>query len=136
MSRLYLDANSIIYLVEVVNPFHTTVAARLLPYRTNPESRIVTSRLSRLECRIQPLRNADTPLLAKYTAFFTMERLIISEVTAEIIERATDLRVRYNVKTPDAIHLATAIEEKADLFLTGDRALARCVEVKVEVLAG
>jgi len=43
MSRLYLDANSIIYLVEVVNPFHATVAARLLPYRTDPESRVVTS---------------------------------------------------------------------------------------------
>ncbi len=136
MSRIYLDANSIIYLVEAVNPFHATVAARLLSHRTNPESHIVTSRLSLLECRIQPLRNADTRLLAKYTAFFTMERLIISEVTADIIERATDLRVRYNFKTPDAIHLATAIEEKSDLFLTGDKALARCVEVNVEVLAG
>lgn len=136
MSRLYLDANSIIYLVEAVNPFHTTVAARLLSHRTSPESRIITSRLSHLECRIQPLRNADTPLLTKYTAFFTMERLILSEMTADIIERATDLRVRYNFKTPDAIHLAAAIEEQADLFLTGDKALARCVEVKVEVLAG
>jgi predicted nucleic acid-binding protein len=136
MSRLYLDANSIIYLVEAVNPFHATVAARLLPYRTDSESRIVTSRLSRLECRIQPLRNADTHLLAKYTDFFTMERLTLGEITAGVIEQATDLRVRYNFKTPDAIHLATAIEEKADLFLTGDKALARCVEVKVEVLAG
>ena len=136
MSRLYLDANSIIYLVEAVNPFHAIVAARLLLYRTDPESRIVTSRLSRLECRIQPLRNTDTHLLADYAAFFSMERLIISEVTANIIEQATDLRVRYNFKTPDAIHLATAIEEKADLFLTGDKSLARCVEVQVEVLAG
>ena len=136
MSRLYLDANSIIYLVEAVNPFHATVAARLLPYRTDLESRIVTSRLSRLECRIQPLRNTDTRLLADYAAFFSMERLIISEVTANVIEQASDLRVRYNFKTPDAIHLATAIEEKADFFLTGDRTLARCVEVKVEVFAG
>ena len=136
MSRIYLDANSIIYLVEVVSPFHATVAARLLPYRTDPQSRIVTSRLSRLECRIQPLRNADTRLLAEYDAFFSRERLIISEVTADIIERATNLRARYNFKTPDAIHFATALEEKVDLFLTGDGALARCVEVKVEVIAG
>ena len=136
MSRLYLDANAIIYLVEAVNPFHATVAARLLPHRTDPASRVVTSRLSRLECRIQPLRNTDTRLLTDYAAFFSMERLIMSEVTANIIEQATDLRVRYNFKTPDAIHLATAIEEKVDVFLTGDRALARCVEVKVEVLAG
>ena len=60
---------------------------------------------------------------------------MICEITANIIEQATDLRVRYNFKTPDAIHLATAIEENVDVFLTGDRALTRCVEVNVEMLA-
>ena len=60
----------------------------------------------------------------------------MSEVTAVVIERATDLRVRYSFKTPDAIHLATAIEGQADLFLTGDKALARCDQVNVEVLTG
>jgi len=134
MSRLYLDACTIIYLVEAVSPFHVTVTARLLPQRTDPQSRLITSRLSRLECRVQPLKNADTRLLAAYDAFFSRDRLILREVTAEIIERATDLRARYGFKTPDALHLATAIEEKADLFLTGDKALARCAEVKVEVL--
>ncbi|MGD0947269.1 MAG: hypothetical protein ABSA52_07540 [Candidatus Binatia bacterium] len=33
-----------------------------------------------------------------------------------------------------AIHLATAIEAHADLFLTGDADLPRCTEAKVEVL--
>jgi predicted nucleic acid-binding protein len=51
-----------------------------------------------------------------------------------VLERATDLRARYGFKTPDAIHLATAIEEHVDLFLTGDTALARCREVQVEVI--
>ena len=51
-----------------------------------------------------------------------------------MIERATELRARYNLKTPDAIHYATAVEVGATVFLTGDRALARCSEVPVEVL--
>jgi hypothetical protein len=38
------------------------------------------------------------------------------------------------VKTPDAIHLATAWQQRADVFLTGDAALARCREAPVEVL--
>jgi predicted nucleic acid-binding protein len=136
MSRIYLDASAIIYLVEAISPFHATIVARLLPYRSDPQSCIVTSRLSRLECRVQPLRNADDRLLTEYDAFFSRERLILSTVTADIIERATDLRARYNFKTPDAIHLATAIEENVDLFLTGDEKLSRCAEVKVEVLEG
>jgi predicted nucleic acid-binding protein len=56
------------------------------------------------------------------------------EVGAAVIERATELRARYNLKTPDAIHYATAIEVGATTFLTGDRALSRCSEVPVEAL--
>jgi len=44
------------------------------------------------------------------------------------------LRAGYGFKTPDAIHLASAIEAKAGIFLTGDGALARCTELAVEVL--
>ena len=51
-----------------------------------------------------------------------------------IIDLATELRVRYSFKTPDAIHLATAIEAKADRFLTGDHQLARCKELTVDAL--
>jgi predicted nucleic acid-binding protein len=40
----------------------------------------------------------------------------------------------YGFKTSDAIHLATAIEREADLFLTGDMELRRCTELAVEVL--
>lgn len=40
----------------------------------------------------------------------------------------------YNLKTPDALHYATAEISGAAVFLTGDRALSRCSEVPVEVL--
>ena len=62
-------------------------------------------------------------------------RLVVVDVTAAVIDRATDLRVKYGFKTPDAIHLASAIVESADVFLTGDVALARCTEVTVEVVS-
>ena len=44
------------------------------------------------------------------------------------------LRAKYSLKTPDSIHLATAIMTKATAFLTGDKALARVVEVPVEIV--
>jgi PIN domain-containing protein len=58
----------------------------------------------------------------------------VAEITTSIIERATDLRARYGGRTPDAIHLATAIDKHADQFLTGDAVSARCTEVPVKVL--
>jgi predicted nucleic acid-binding protein len=60
--------------------------------------------------------------------------LQIAEIEPEVIERATALRARYGLRTPDAIHLATAIEQGADLVISGDAALSRCPEIKVELL--
>ena len=38
------------------------------------------------------------------------------------------------LRAGDAIHLATAILSGVSTFLTGDRNLARCTEVSVEIL--
>lgn len=95
---------------------------------------LVTSRLSLLECRVRPLRENNLPLLGAYDEFFSASRLIAWDVTAPIIDRATTLRARRNFRTPDAIHLATAIESHADSFLTGDAALVSCTELHVVVL--
>ena len=132
--RLYLDACANIYAIESVPPFRNQVVARIAPAEGTVDGLIITSQLSRLECRVKPLREGNAELLAKYDEFFTRRLVRVAEITARVIEQATELRARYGFKTPDAIHLATAIEERADLFLTGDGDLARCAEVKVEVL--
>lgn len=132
--RLYLDANAIIYSIESVTPFREAVLARISQAEAASDGMIVTSRLSRLECRVVPLRKAQTELLAIYELFFTRRSVLVVEISAAVIEKATELRSRYDLKTPDAIHIATAIESHADLFLTGDKRLARCPEIHVEVL--
>ena len=134
MSRIYLHACCIIYLVEAASPFHAIIVNRLLKHQADPASRLITSRLSCLECRIRPLKDNDHKLLAAYDNLFEANRMLIAEITPEVVASATTLRARYGFKTPDAIHLASAIEEKADLFLTGDSSLARCTEIVVEVL--
>jgi predicted nucleic acid-binding protein len=134
MSRIYLDACCIIYLVEAASPFHATIVRRLRRHQADPESRLITSRLSCLECRVRPLKDNDHKLLAAYDKLFGANRMLIAEVTPDVVANATTLRARYGFKTPDAIHLASAIEEKAELFLTGDSSLARCTEITVEVL--
>lgn len=92
----------------------------------------MTSRISRLERRSKPTRDRDAALLARYDAAFAKARVV--EITAAIIEGATELRARYGFRSPDAIHLATAIDGGADVFITGDASLARCTEITVDVL--
>jgi predicted nucleic acid-binding protein len=95
---------------------------------------LVSSRLTRLECRSKPLRAGDLATLAQFDVFFAGIELILADVSPAVIERATNFRAKFNLKTPDALHYATAVEVGATVFLTGDRGFARCTEIPVEVL--
>jgi predicted nucleic acid-binding protein len=134
MNRVYLDACVVVYLGEASEPFFRQVEARLTPLRLGSGLQLLTSRLSRLECRCKPLREGNNAVLAAYDAFFSASGVALFEVTSAVIERATAIRAQYGVKTPDALHLATAIEEGASVFLTNDTRLLRCTDIKVEVL--
>ena len=132
MADIYLDACCFIYLVEGQPAWRTVVEKRIRDL--DPASRLVTSQLARLECRAKPMRDGDQELLERYDMLFGASRVAVLDVSAKVIDRATELRARYGFKSPDAIHLATAIESGANEFLTGDAGLARCTEVAVTVL--
>jgi predicted nucleic acid-binding protein len=130
---IYADANVIIRLIEGDAVTRAPLEARLSPLK-GTAGFLHTSRLSWLECRIKPLRAKDYMLLGLYDAFFTSAELTIVELSRSVVEKATDVRADLNVKTPDALHLASAIRSGVKTFLTGDKGLARCKEVAVEVL--
>ncbi len=55
-------------------------------------------------------------------------------ITTGIAELAADLRARYNLRTPDALHVAAAIDGGCDAFLTNDVDIRHVKEIKVLVL--
>jgi predicted nucleic acid-binding protein len=127
--RLYLDAAPVIYLIERVAPYFAAVAARLTP----PGAVLVASRLTRLECLIDPQRKGDTALLQEYARFFQLCR--VARLTNAVYDRATAIRAQNtSIETPDAIHLAAAIESACDVFFTNDHRLLRFTGITVEVV--
>ena len=132
--RLYLDANPIIYSIEGVPRFRQASLDWIA--RAEADGGVITSRLSRLECRVRPLRDQNTELLDLFEGFFSREGLELVEVSDEVIDLATELRAEHDFRAPDAIHLASALIAKADVFLPGDRTLRRCPGLTVEVLCG
>lgn len=135
MTLLALDASALIYLVEGTGAVRDRLSRRIADVLGAPTGRIVASRLARLECRVKPLRDADTAILEEYDAIFAAEELFLVDVSAAVLERATELRARHGFKTPDAIHLATALEAGATTFLTGDTSLAKCAGLTVEIVS-
>jgi predicted nucleic acid-binding protein len=61
--------------------------------------------------------------------------MTLRAVDVEVAERASELRAKYNVRAPDAIHAATSIVEGADAFITNDTRLKRIAEVNVLLLS-
>ncbi len=130
--RAYLDSAVIIYLVEKIEPFFSQSRSKL----ATPDQERVTSELSRMEVRIKPLRVGETELVKAFDIYFDAAFAEVAILSRDILEKAADLRAKYSwLKTPDAIHLAAAIESRCDVFLTNDHRLERCTEIKVEVLA-
>lgn len=61
--------------------------------------------------------------------------LEIIPLTTEIAADAARLRARYNIRTPDAIHAATAITSEAEGLITNDQGLVRLgTELKIWLL--
>jgi uncharacterized protein len=129
---IYVDAGIIIRLIEGSAGVRKPIEERLERLRSQ-ERFIVTSRLSRLECRCKPLRDKNHRLLLLYDSFFTGPEVDVVDIGEAVVEMATNLRAASGLKTPDAIHAATALLAGVTEFWTADRDFRRCPELKIEL---
>lgn len=128
--RIYLDSAAVIYAVEQVKPYAEMVDSRL----SAGDVVIVTSDLTRLECRVKPLRDENTEVLKDFDDYFEGAVEVMVGLSREVIDLATGIRAQYGFKAPDAIHLAAATWSSCDVFLTNDHRLDRFQEVLVDVI--
>lgn len=128
--RLYLDTAPVIYTIERVPLYAVAIDNRL----SDTGVVLVASDLTRMECRVMPLRNNNADLLKDYDDYFreAVDEIVI--LSREVIDRATDIRAKYRFKTPDAIHLAAAVTSSCDAFLTNDRRLDRFKDIIIEIV--
>lgn len=133
--KLFLDACTVIYLIESQQQLGNKTRIVVTQALQN-KAQLIISRLSFLECRVLPLKTKDDDLLLRYNQFFKLPGLQIVELTADVINLATDLKVNYpsSLRTPDALQLACALKANADTFLTGDKKLMSIQEIKVLVV--
>jgi len=100
--------------LEVLRPFFEAVDVG--------EHQLLTSTVTLLEVLVHPIRHGDESLAHQYNdILLSSQNISTVPVTPATAQTAAELRAQHNLKTPDAIQLATAINHRCAAFLTNDR---------------
>lgn len=87
------------------------------------------------EVLTQPKRIGNITVENEYRDLLLRGRnFTLAPIDSTIAERASDLRARYNLRTPDALQIAAALDAGCQAFLTNDANLKRVSELTVLVL--
>ena len=129
---VYVDANTVIYAVERIDPYRTLLEP-LWQAAQQQHISLATSELTWLETLAKPLRDNNRPLESLFRAFLTGQEMTLVPATLPIWEHAAHLR-GLGLKTPDALHAATAIAMSCPLFVTNDPIFQRVNQLPVAVL--
>ena len=130
---IYCDSMILMYYFDHTGSFTVRASNRLASLSAIGDL-IGVSHLTRLECRVKPVKNGDTARLARYDAFFIRYDVRILPITTAVFDRATVIRATFGFKLGDSLHLAAAVEAGCDTFLTNDIRLAAFTDITIEVL--
>ena len=120
--KIYLDTNFFIQFIESDNEalrtFYSAAGLR-------DEVELITRELTLLETLAGAIRDADQNEIDAYETWLNEanEILKVIPINREILRRAAEVRVTTGNKTPDAIHVATAVLSECDTLISSDRKL-------------
>jgi predicted nucleic acid-binding protein len=94
-----------------------------------------TSTLTLIELLVQPYRLKRNDLVFKfYPLLTTYPHLTWIKLTLDIADLAAKLRAEHNLKTPDAIQIASAISSSATGFICNDRAFQKIKDIECLII--
>lgn len=133
--RIMFDTAPIIYFIEEHKDFGAIIDEIFRLIKGDSEYYAFSSTITLTEVLTQPLRQLKLDIVHRYRKLLRNSAdFIIYPVDSLISEKAAELRAQHMLRTPDAIQLATAIENKGTLFVTNDKRLKRITEIEVLVV--
>jgi predicted nucleic acid-binding protein len=128
---VYFDANIFIYLLEY-HPDLGEVCLSIVQSAVDKELDGYSGDLVLAELLVKPLKENNARAVKAVKDIFSQEtRIQLLAHTRSTFEAAAHLRANYKIKLADALHLATAIENRIEVFLTNDREIPAMTEINV-----
>jgi predicted nucleic acid-binding protein len=134
IQRLYIETAPLIYYVEENSTYVAKMDA-IIEAVEDVLIEAVSSVIILTEVLPQPIKMGNTKLEQEYRNILLHSGGFgLLPVTAQMAESAAELRARYNLRTADALHVATAIAAGCDAFLTNDGGIKHVAEITILVL--
>ncbi len=133
-SLIYVDTSPVIYTIESHPDYYSLLQPLWLKFQTN-EVEIISSELILMETLVVPLRTANNALIAEYEQLLLSSEMRLIPISQVILRQAATLRATTNLKTPDAIHAATALSVNCTQFITNDKGFRNVSGLPVVVLS-
>jgi predicted nucleic acid-binding protein len=131
---VYIDANPLIYTVEK----HPTFGPLLHPlwHAANAKTiEVVSSDLLLMEALVGPIKAGDLLLQQTYEQALFGTELRLLPISQPVLREAARLRATTKLKSPDALHLATAQHHNCALFVTNDAGFRGIPGVAIVILS-
>ncbi len=95
---------------------------------------IVGSLLLVTETPVKPMRDRNADIESQYRDLFASNAVVLLEASLPVFEDAARIRAETGLKTPDAIHAATALRAQCAFFITNDTDFRRVEELPIVIL--
>ena len=131
---LCIDANIVIYTVEK-HPRYSSFLRPLWSSVAAGQVSIVVSELVLLETLVGPYRAGRKQLANDYETFFTLQGIELIPISPSVLRESAAIRANVSrLRSPDAIHAATAILHASANLLTNDLGFRNLAQLNVLLL--
>jgi len=132
--RVYFDSAPIIYALEN-NPRYAEIALQFTDASEKRDFFGFTGTMALVELLVKPLQEQNAALVANIKQLFASGDVFTClEHPHDTLMLSAQLRASYRLKMADAIHMATAIHNRCNFFLTNDSKLSSISTLEVILL--
>lgn len=133
-SKVYVDTAVLIYTLKVNTDYFDLLKPLWIMFQAG-QIELISSELIMMEVLVLPLRNNNESLISDYEQLLLNSATQLIPIDQFILRQAANLRASNRLKTPDAIHAATAMAVNCDLFITNDNGFRNLDNLPVVILA-
>lgn len=120
---VYFDTNVFIYSLDGYEEYYGLLKT-IFSHIAENHLLVVTSELTLAECLVKPVKDENKEATKQFEQYIqTSEIMKVKPVSRGILRQSANVRAEQGLKLPDAIHMATAIDQCCKTFITNDKKL-------------